>query len=79
MDEGQKDDDEGNSFEDNDYGELSFDYRHDEQELDNPCTSGNSMEASSFSFWFLTLSFHINYTFDMNYHTRISYSNFVGR
>ncbi|KAL8557524.1 hypothetical protein ACS0TY_004822 [Phlomoides rotata] len=48
LNEGQKDDDEGNSFEGNDYGEISFDYRHDEQELDNPCTSGNSMELDQF-------------------------------
>lgn len=47
LNEGEKDDDEGNSFESNDYGELSFDYRQNEQELDNACTSRNSMEVSS--------------------------------
>ncbi|KAI3457796.1 hypothetical protein Pfo_014459 [Paulownia fortunei] len=44
LNEGEKDDDEGNSFETNDYGELSFDYRQTEQEIDNACTSRNSME-----------------------------------
>ncbi|KAL6508146.1 hypothetical protein OROHE_021688 [Orobanche hederae] len=33
-----------NSSEINDYGELSFDYRQHEQELDNTCTSTNPME-----------------------------------
>ncbi|KAL6541388.1 hypothetical protein OROGR_010874 [Orobanche gracilis] len=33
-----------NSSETNDYGELSFDYRQHEQELDNTCTSTNPME-----------------------------------
>ncbi|KAL3630869.1 hypothetical protein CASFOL_023853 [Castilleja foliolosa] len=32
-----------NSFETNDYGELSFDYRQNEKDLDNTCTTRNSM------------------------------------
>lgn len=44
--EGEKDDG-GNSFEGNNYGELSFDYRQKEQELDDDFTLRNSMEVSS--------------------------------
>ncbi|KAL0351182.1 UNVERIFIED_CONTAM: hypothetical protein Sradi_4267400 [Sesamum radiatum] len=46
LNEVEKGDDEGNSFETNDYGELSFDYRQNKQELDNACTSRNSMELT---------------------------------
>ncbi|KAH6813808.1 hypothetical protein C2S51_022826 [Perilla frutescens var. frutescens] len=42
--EGERDDYGGNSFESIDYGELSFDYRPNEQEVDNTCTLKNSME-----------------------------------
>lgn len=44
--DGEKDDG-GNSFESNNYGELSFDYRQKEQELDNAFTLRNSVEVSS--------------------------------
>lgn len=47
--EGEKGDDESNSFETNDYGELSFDYRQNELELDNAGTSSNSMEVGFLS------------------------------
>ncbi|PIN01701.1 hypothetical protein CDL12_25787 [Handroanthus impetiginosus] len=44
VDEGEKGDDERKSFETNDYGELSFDYRENKQDPDNACTSRNSVE-----------------------------------
>ncbi|KAL9162830.1 hypothetical protein ABFS82_06G002900 [Erythranthe guttata] len=47
LNESEKDDYEGNSFQTNDFGELSFDYRQNEQEIDNAYTLRNSMEMNS--------------------------------
>ncbi|KAA8530072.1 hypothetical protein F0562_004781 [Nyssa sinensis] len=45
LDDGEEEEDEGaNSYETNDYGELSFDYRQNKQGLDAVSASRNSME-----------------------------------
>lgn len=70
LNEGEKYNDEGNSFESNDYGELSFDYRLNEQEADNTCTLRNSMEVNPVCLLF------VYHTFNTHFCTWNSYSNY---
>lgn len=51
LNDGEKDDGD-NGSESNDYGELSFDYRPNEQELGSAYTLRNSMEVSSVCLFF---------------------------